>query len=145
MFATPTILFATDFSEQADPTFQRACALARERGARLVALHVAPPSIYGLAVAQRDEYARLWNILHGLQCDEPEIELEHQLRHGDPAREIVRVASQVNSELIVLAMRPTRGLIRFLCGSVIEEVERRAPCPVLSNEAAFADAALTAR
>jgi nucleotide-binding universal stress UspA family protein len=139
MFTTLTILFATDFPERAESAFRRACELARERGARLVALHVAPPSVYGLAMAERDEYHRLWSRLHGLQSPDPEVELEHQLRHGDPAKEIVRLASQVDCDLIVLAMRERSGLARFLTGSVVDQVARRAPCPVVSGEDAVSD------
>jgi nucleotide-binding universal stress UspA family protein len=144
MFATPTILFATDFSERSEPMFQQACALARERGARLLALHVAPRSVYGLAVAQRDEYQRRWDVLHEFHCADPDVELDHQLRHGDPAREIVRVASQVRCELIVLAMHRPRALTRLLTGAVVDEVARRAPCPVVSGDAPIARAALSA-
>jgi nucleotide-binding universal stress UspA family protein len=140
MFETRTILFATDFSERSEPTFHLACALAREQGARLVALHVAPPPVYGLALAQRDEYHRLWSDLHRLQSSDPEVELQHQLRQGDPAQEIVRVAHQINCELIVMAVRGRGGLGRLLAGSVVDEVIRRAPCPVVTGKTASAQA-----
>ena len=142
MFETRTILFATDFSERSEPTFHLACALAREHGARLVALHVAPASLYGLALVQRDEYHRLWNDLHQLQSPDPEVELEYQLRQGDPVQEIVRVAHQFSCDLIVLAVRGRRGLGRLLIGSVVDQVVRRAHCPVITGKTAFARAAL---
>jgi nucleotide-binding universal stress UspA family protein len=143
MFETRTILFATDFSERSELAFHLACDLAREQRARLVALHVAPPSVYGLALAQRDEYDRLWNDLHRLQSPDPEVELEHQLRQGDMAQEIVRVARQVKCEVIVLAVRDRTGLARLLTGSVVDQVVRRAACPVVTGKTASPAAELT--
>jgi len=38
------ILVTTDFSTESDQAFRVACSIARDQGARLVVLHVIPPS-----------------------------------------------------------------------------------------------------
>jgi nucleotide-binding universal stress UspA family protein len=54
MAETPIILFATDFSPWSEHAFPLACSVARDRGARLVILHVYPlPICHGEVVARR--------------------------------------------------------------------------------------------
>jgi len=46
MLPVKTILHPTDFSETSAHAFPLACALARDHGARLVVLHVAPLPVF---------------------------------------------------------------------------------------------------
>jgi len=48
------------------------------------------------------------------------------------AKAIVRVAGEVNADLIVLKTSGRKGLSNFILGNVTEEVVRTAPCPVLT-------------
>lgn len=48
------------------------------------------------------------------------------------AKAVVRVAAEVNADLIVLKTHGRRGLSHLFLGSVAEEVVRSAPCPVLT-------------
>ena len=48
------------------------------------------------------------------------------------AKAIVRVAGEVNADLIVLKTSGRKGLANFILGNVAEEVVRTAPCPVLT-------------
>jgi nucleotide-binding universal stress UspA family protein len=52
-------------------------------------------------------------------------------RVGDPGREIVRLARELDTDLIVIPSHGRHGLDRILLGSVAERVVRLAPCPVL--------------
>ena len=63
--------------------------------------------------------------------------VKHQLlvMLGDPAQTIVKAARQVRAELIVMATHGRRGLMHLFLGSVVEDVLRRAPCPVLAIRA----------
>jgi nucleotide-binding universal stress UspA family protein len=45
---------------------------------------------------------------------------------------IMRVAAEVNADLIVLKTSGRKGLSSFILGNVAEEVVRTAPCPVLT-------------
>jgi nucleotide-binding universal stress UspA family protein len=48
------------------------------------------------------------------------------------AKAIIRVATKVNADLIVLKTQGRKGLERLILGSVAEEVVRAAPCAVLT-------------
>jgi nucleotide-binding universal stress UspA family protein len=51
---------------------------------------------------------------------------------GDPATEIVRLAKEEKSDLIVLPTHGRTGLTHLFFGSVAEKVVRHAVCPVLT-------------
>ena len=50
---------------------------------------------------------------------------------GDPAVEIVRMAEDIDADLIIVGTHGRRGIKRLVLGSVAEEVMRGASCPVL--------------
>ena len=57
--------------------------------------------------------------------------VSRKLRSGSPAAEIVKVANEVNADLIVVASG-SRGLSdTILLGSTASRVQHSAPCPVL--------------
>lgn len=132
MLPVRTILFATDFSPQSDRAYRFARALARDTGARLVAVHVIAPPPF---VTYR-EVERATEAADGYR-DELEARLralsaDCQLREGDPAAEILAAADEVGSDVIVMGTHGRTGMARVLLGSVAEAVLRRAPCPVLT-------------
>ena len=43
MFSVKTLLYPTDFTQTSRYAFDLACQIARERNARVIALHVVPP------------------------------------------------------------------------------------------------------
>jgi nucleotide-binding universal stress UspA family protein len=141
MLAIRTILHPTDFSEHAARAFKLACTLAREHGARLIVLHVAtsPPIVLPDGVVSDynvDDYlAGLRAELKRVQASDSAIGVEHRLEQGDPATEIIRVATDVNADCIVVGSHGRTGLLRLLLGSVAEQVMRKAPCPVLTVKA----------
>jgi nucleotide-binding universal stress UspA family protein len=137
MFPIRTIVHATDFSDSARAALQVACSLARERGARLVILHVQPPPATTRAVAQaildegsyRDE---LRQGLHGLLAEGDAARAEYRVVTGEAAPEILRVAREGPCDVLVLGTHGRTGLRRLLLGSVAEQVVRHAPCPVVT-------------
>jgi nucleotide-binding universal stress UspA family protein len=60
------------------------------------------------------------------------IQVEHVLREGDAAAEILRMAKELPSDLIVLGTHGRTGPRRMVMGSVAEAVLRHASCPVLT-------------
>jgi len=52
--------------------------------------------------------------------------------HGNPAKEIVRIAEEMNADLIVIATQGHTGWHHFVMGSVAEKVIRHAHCPVFA-------------
>jgi nucleotide-binding universal stress UspA family protein len=137
MLAIKTILYATDFSERAELAFRLACSLARDYGARLIVLHVVEQPV--LSAGQRVlipefDLRPLRERLQPLRPDDPKISVEHRLVEGRaaPATEILRVAEELNVDLIVAGTHGRTGLGRLLMGSVAEELVRNASCPVLT-------------
>ncbi len=141
MLKIRTILHATDFSPPADNAFQLACSLARDHGAKLVVLHVVSPAVPAdfLPPRPRPKSYRqmLRQQLRLVKPSEGEIELKHQLVEGDPATEILRVATELDCDLIVLGTHGRTGLERLVMGSVAEAVVRKAMCPVLTVRTPF--------
>ena len=60
---------------------------------------------------------------------------EIDVRHGDPAHEIIRAATDWEADLIVMGTRGRTGLERLLLGSVARKVLQHAPCSVLIERA----------
>jgi len=143
MLALHTILHPTDFSKHSRCAFGLACALARDYGARLIALHVLvpPPVAYGdgVVVAADPEPLRATAQEHLGELEIPgaNVRAERRLEEGDPATVILRVAKEVHADLLVMGTHGRTGLGRLLMGSVAEEVVRRAPCPVLTVKTPF--------
>ncbi len=63
---------------------------------------------------------------------DPSVPHRHELRHGDPIGEIVRLANEEKADMIVMGTHGRTGLTRLLMGSVAEAIVRRADCPVLT-------------
>ena len=59
------------------------------------------------------------------------IEVVLHVRVGSPADEIVRAATELTSDLIVIGAHGKRSLAELLLGGTVEDVTKRAPCPVL--------------
>jgi nucleotide-binding universal stress UspA family protein len=134
---TKTILVPTDFSKLCQASLDYATGLARDMKARLVIMHVQePPAAYGggemyYGIPEPDD-TELQRMLGELKPNDPAVPFEHRLVAGDPAAEIVAMAEELRSELIVLPTHGRTGLTRLLMGSVAESVVRSAPCPVLT-------------
>jgi nucleotide-binding universal stress UspA family protein len=141
MLPIQTILHPTDFSDRSQRAFELASALARDYGAKLLVLHVAPfpmtvreMEMEVLAQASapelRQRLAQLWP-------QAAHVFLEHRLVTGDPVTEILRAARETKAQVIVLATHGRSGVKRVLMGSVAEQVVRLAPCPVVTVNNGF--------
>ncbi len=134
--ARPIILVPTDFSTASDAALPHAEALAKQKSASLLILHVEETPLaygggelyYGLPEPTSE---RILAMLEQVRPSDPTVAFTHRLTMGDPAGEIVRIAAEEGAEMIVLGTHGRSGMTRMLMGSVAEAVVRRAPCPVL--------------
>ena len=142
------ILCAVDFSECAMAALGYAASLAEESRARLLALHVielAPPAYDPLVgppidlpgYRQACETAgreRLRNVIPTAIRNSTGIAagVEEMIVCGKPHHEILRIADEWRSDLIVLGVHGRSVVDRLLFGSTVEPVVRRAHCPVLT-------------
>ena len=139
--ARPIILVPTDFSTASDAALPHAEALAKQKSASLLILHVEETPLaygggelyYGLPEPSSE---RILAMLEQVKPSDPTVAFTHRLTMGDPAGEIVRIAAEEGAEMIVLGTHGRSGMTRLLMGSVAEAVVRRAACAVLVYRAA---------
>src|SRR6516225_8593641 len=116
MFPMHRILCATDFSRPSMAALDVASALARARHAELTLLHVVP-SLYPIGVGGgagtdpqpdvtegelRGYREEMRTKLLQLKIPDTKVGLEHVLREGDVAAEILRTAQESACDLIVM-------------------------------------------
>jgi nucleotide-binding universal stress UspA family protein len=131
-----TILHPTDFSAPSQQAFHLAWSLARDHGAKLIVLHVAPPlqfyGEFGALVRTEVQLEQLRSELSEIRGPDGSVPLEHRLEEGHAGTIIERVADEADCDLIVMGTHGRTGLGRWLLGSVAEQVMRRSDCPVLT-------------
>jgi nucleotide-binding universal stress UspA family protein len=134
--AIRAILHPTDFSVSSEAPLRVARSLARDHGARLIILHVAPMEILtdGTPISvvdpqiDRDALERARQRVDGPALKYP---VEIMLRRGFAPDAIIDAAEEVQADLIVMGTHGRTGLRRVLMGSVVEAVVPKAECPVL--------------
>ncbi|OQW32848.1 MAG: hypothetical protein A4E19_05705 [Nitrospira sp. SG-bin1] len=134
------ILFATDGSSGSARAEAYACALARSWGASLTVMSVLefPPGM-------DPNYAVNRQYLDGLMTEATEkltdlkaravsqgISTQSRIATGIPSEEVLAVARDQETDLIVVGTRGKTGLEHILLGSTAERIIRLAPCPVLT-------------
>jgi nucleotide-binding universal stress UspA family protein len=135
------VLCPTDLSEISAHALSYAAAFAGWYGARLTVLHVVPPLPVMLGTAgalmpppadypekHRPDLDRFLAD-HAPPGSRP---VEALLDAGRPAERIAARAEEKHADLLVVGTHGRRGLPRWLLGSVVEELLRTAPCPVLA-------------
>lgn len=143
MLPVNRLLAPTDFSDTSVETVIRASELAQHFEAELIVVHVIPPiptlpsdPHYNFEVpayqdALRENARRqLEETIKGLVLKN--VKARALLSHGDPAKEIVRIARDEEIDMIVIATHGLTGWQHIVFGSVAEKVVRFAECPVLT-------------
>ncbi len=137
------LLCPVDFSESSLAALDVAFSLAQEGDAELTIFHVfewpaddEPLTTRPFTVPEYrhereyDATARLYQLVPGSAWDwcHPRT----RLAHGKAYREILGIASEDNSDLIVMGVHGRNALDLMLFGSTTNQVVRRATCPVLT-------------
>ena len=139
------ILVATDFSPRSQAALRYAMGLARALSAELDLLHVIPPpartelvigAYLGRALPAVDTQllgaarTRLEGML--AEVSHEGVRTTLLVEPGDPAATVVRMATEIPSDLIVLGTHARIGLAELVIGSVAHRVITCAPCPVVT-------------
>ncbi|MFC6942871.1 universal stress protein [Salinirubellus sp. GCM10025818] len=122
------VLYATDFSENAELAFDQFRNLKRATQEATL-LHVAPPerrSDPELVEDAEERLAELADRLHGMG-----IETRTMVREGEAVGEILAVEAEVDPTTILMGARGQSRLRRLLLGSTSEDVTARANSNVL--------------
>jgi nucleotide-binding universal stress UspA family protein len=127
------VLFPTDFSDNAARAFPQAVSLAVQHDADLHIVNVADPSgeIEKTLPVASGTLAE-WLGRDELGADFESVSLiQKQVEADVPAERLLAYVENVDIDLVVMGTHGRRGVQRMLLGSVMEEVMRKAPCPVL--------------
>lgn len=145
------ILWATDFSEHATHARDWAVHCARCSNGKLFAVAVADvtdvpvladvvtPEVGRAELAEAEIWteARLAEVVQERLAREVAeiqaagVEVEPVVRIGVPWREILAAAEELDINMIVLGSHGKHGLKTLVLGNTVENVTRRAPCPVM--------------
>lgn len=140
MSRRPSILCPVDFSEASHAALKYARVIAEHFGARLVILTVEDPLLteaIDLGTGHvwdpedtRRELARF--AAHALGGHPPaDVEIEHEVVVGKPAKQILQVAQEKECDLIVISTHGLTGMRKMFFGSTTERVLRETSVPVL--------------
>jgi universal stress protein A len=136
----PTIVCPVDYSDCSKRALRFGGALAEHFGARLVVLHVFDPLVAGTAALHdvdltgSDGRRELDSFIEeslpaSLRAGR---QLEKLLVVGSPRREILETAQSHDADLVVMGTHGFSGARKFVFGSTLQGVLRRARLPVLA-------------
>ena len=136
------LLVAIDLSEASEKIFEKAAEIAKAFSAKMWLLHVADPEpdFVGYKVGPqyiRDEQSSQYHIEHNkLQAYADKLRAEGisttaLLIQGSTAESIIREASKLDVDMIILGSHGRGAMYRLLVGSTSEGVLRKSECPVL--------------
>lgn len=144
------ILVPTDGSQGMKQVADHALALAELCGATVHVLYVVDETAY--AAIPGDTRERVREALEGdgesatkaiaERAIERDLDVEREIRWGDPTVAIVAYAIENDVDLIVMGTRGKTGFERYLLGSVAEKVIRVSPIPVVTVHAGDREALL---
>ena len=135
------ILWATDFSDEAQEALLYADAFAKTFKANIVALHVIPDfsaALYDAAYVIKGELVKK---VAAVKKDAEEklkalqkakgISLKSIVKEGTAAKVIIDVAEKEGVDLIVIGRRGMSAIEKLFIGSVANQVLRNSPVPIL--------------
>ena len=139
------IIVPIDFSQNAHLALEEAVYLAQKYQARLTTMYVIPQVIFhpdwatgledALDVDDITDEARQALAKMTQPYRQSGISIIEKVLSGAPYIEIVRLATQIEADLIVIGAHGTSDRKPTLMGSVAEKVVRDAPCSVLTVRA----------
>ncbi len=134
-----TIIAPADLEGSSEPGLRYASSLAREQGARLIAVNVLTSRDIDVAevphepkplrqVAEERSRELLEQKLVELAGD---LDTQIVIRFGDPAREILQAAAEAGADGIVITVKNRSRVGKMLMGSHAQEIILASPVPVI--------------
>ncbi len=138
-----TILFATDFSENSEYAFSYALAMARKYQSMLAIVHIInePVDLRGFYVPHISFESLEEEIEEGARKMMEKFCRMHVSDYGNyqtfivpgiPYDEIIKKATELQADLIIMGTQGRSGLDHVLFGSTAEKVVRKSPVPVMT-------------
>lgn len=143
MEAIKKILVPIDFSDYSKNSLRYAIGFAKHFNSKMYVLYVVEPAVYpadfslgqvAIPTTDVDMAERADKEMNRLTEEEigSSVEFEKIIKTGKPFMEIIETASEIDSDLIIIATHGHTGVEHLLFGSTAEKVVRKAPCPVLT-------------
>jgi nucleotide-binding universal stress UspA family protein len=126
------ILFCTDFSENSERALGHAISLTAEYNAELTLLHVLEdiPSWSSINEATSAATEQLDELV---PSEKPKAgSIKTMVRRGSPYQQIIQLALEARSDLVIMAVRGRGALNLAVFGSTTYRVIQLGPCPVLA-------------
>lgn len=134
------ILTPIDFSEASLKALKYAVAFANQYGSTLLLIHVVEFSAVGsefgaieisrvIEEMQDNASKQLKELAKQVATDR--VRTEIVVQSGRPYSQIIDVAKEKKTDLIIIASHGHSSLAHVLLGSTVERVVRQGPCPVL--------------
>ena len=140
LFKIRRILVPIDFSSCSKKALRYAIPFAKQFGARLCLLYVgqgyymvpelAPTDLMSYKLSERADIAAKLASFATKEIPAT-LAVDVLVRNGQPALEIVDVANENGTDLIIMSTHGYGGLKHLWFGSIAEQVVRQATCPVL--------------
>jgi nucleotide-binding universal stress UspA family protein len=137
-----TIVVGVDGSEGGNRAAEKAVAMARLNGAKLLLTTVvrtpegwwgiggAPPTPEALSTALIEGQQQILDeVVKSLDLEGVDYDTIQEL--GDPANRIIAVCEEQNADLLVIGRRGAGLVERVILGSVADRLCHHAPCPLL--------------
>jgi nucleotide-binding universal stress UspA family protein len=142
-FSLATVLCAVDFSESSRRAVEFAASIAAAAGARLALAHalewseetetLPTSSLPSLPSSEDDAIAGMKRLL--AEDMRERCAPEFVVGYGQPADELMRVASERHADLVVLGIRRRNPIDMAVFGSTAQRLIRDGACPVLTVSA----------
>ena len=136
------IILATDFSEASRDASYHALLLTQTYNAELKALHVFEPRPLGISYNKPKKEGQIHEDFQKTRqrgkdmlkelADSFNVKADTIFVEGHAGPEIIRIATELNTDLLVVGTHGYTGWNRLTIGSVAEFVVRHAPCAVLT-------------
>jgi universal stress protein A len=133
------MLVPVDFSERSGKAVRYALAFAAGAKAELLFVHIVEPyippadivmvesaALESIALRTAKKYMRKL-----VAESEPVVSCKSEIRIGKPWVEIIKLAKETDTDLIVVSTHGRTGFAHLLMGSTAEQIVRHASCPVL--------------
>jgi nucleotide-binding universal stress UspA family protein len=138
-----TILFPTDFSDNANRALEYGVEITALTGASLHLLHVYTPmlskdNVYStlltdeVADAKREAMEKLTVISETITNEFKSVICQAHVRVGEPIQEIIAAALEIHAELIIMGTLGANKLSKMIFGSNTAAIVEKSDCPVLA-------------
>jgi nucleotide-binding universal stress UspA family protein len=126
------ILVPCDLTPRSHPAVQLAGVLARENRAKLTVFHVVENFSKGMASGSESARQAKDGLARIVGRSGDGVDVVYRVEYGKISSTILRTASEIDADLIVLGVRPSSGVLDRFMWPIAYELVCQAECPVLT-------------